>query len=36
MINLALGAIGNQTSFSEDVNSDVNLVNEGGKWLICD
>ena len=36
MINLALGAIGNQTSFSEDVSSDLNLVNEGGKWLICD
>jgi hypothetical protein len=35
-IDLALGMLTGLGEMSQDVNTDLDLVNEGGKWLICD
>ncbi len=35
-IELALGMLSGLGGTEQDVSSDLNLVNEGGKWLICD
>ena len=35
-INTALAAMAGQMSKSQTLNQDIDVVNEGGKWLICD
>jgi len=34
-IEMALGMLSGLGGMEQDVNSDLDLVNEGGKWLIC-
>jgi hypothetical protein len=36
MVEMALGAMGDQFNFSQDMDEEVTVVNEGGKWLICE
>jgi hypothetical protein len=35
-LNLAMGMFDSLAGEEQDISSDVSLVNEGGKWLICD
>ena len=35
-LNLAMGMFDSFAGEEQDISSDVSLVNEGGKWLICD
>ena len=35
-LNLAMGMVDSFASEEQDISSDVSLVNEGGKWLVCE
>jgi hypothetical protein len=35
MVEAALSSMSDQFNFSQDMDEKVNVVNEGGKWLIC-
>lgn len=35
-LNLAMGMFDSLAGEEQDISSDVSLLNEGGKWLICD
>jgi hypothetical protein len=36
VIEAAMGTMGDQFNFSQDMDEKVNVVNEGGKWLMCE
>jgi hypothetical protein len=36
MVDLALGAMGTEFNFTEDMDETLTVVNEGGKWLLCE
>ena len=35
-LNLAMGMLDSIAGEEQDISSDVSLVNEGGKWLVCE
>jgi hypothetical protein len=35
-LNLAMGMFDSLSAEEQDISSDISLVNEGGKWLICE
>jgi hypothetical protein len=35
-LNLAMGMVDSLAGQEQDISSDVSLVNEGGRWLVCD